>query len=94
MSEVKQPQDHKTKPHPYVWTAEDGRTVTLTPFKRLPAGVLEDIDGVSEIKATFMLLRAATSEDDYAIVREQPLEDLEDLSSEWMKASGVELPES
>jgi hypothetical protein len=93
-TDVKQPADHKAKAEPYVWTSGDGVTVTLKPFKKLPAGVLEDIDGMSEIKSTFALLKAATSEADYQTIRGIALDELEDLQAEWMKASGVELPES
>lgn len=94
-TDAKQPEDHKkSKDEPYVWKSDDGTTISLKPFKRLPAGLLEDIEDMGEIKGTFTMLRAATSDSDYQVLRAMPMDDLEDLQAGWMKASGVDLPES
>jgi hypothetical protein len=91
---VTTPQDHKAKAEPYIWTAPDGRTITLSPFNSLPAGVFRKARSLSEMEMTFVVLEAATDEAGLEVLDEQPLESLEDIFTGWAAAGGVTLPES
>lgn len=94
MAEIKQPEDRKPKSEPFVWTSPDGRTVTLQPFDRVPAGVFRKMRGLDEMQLTFGLLEAATDDEGLSVVDDLPLGDLDQLFDAWTQAAGVEIPQS
>lgn len=91
----KKPQDHKSPTEPsYVWTAPDGRKVTLKNFDRLPSGVFRKARGLSEIDSTFALIEAATDDAGLLVIDDLPIGELEHLFAEWTEASGTTAPQS
>jgi hypothetical protein len=97
-TEVKQPEDHKapTVPaEPFVWTAPDGKTVTLKPFTSLPVGIFRKARAEGdEMNQTFALLEAATDEAGLEVIDNLQIGDLNTVFEDWAAASGVEAPES
>lgn len=90
----KQPEDHKAKIEPFVWTAPDGREVTLTPFNKLPFGLFRKSRNASDEERTYMLLEAATDDAGLAVIDALPMDEVDEVFNGWAKSSGVELPES
>jgi hypothetical protein len=70
------------------------KTVSLTPFDRLPAGVFRKARKMGEMDMTFSLIEAATDEAGLEVVDAMPLPDLNDLFLAWSEASGADLPSS
>lgn len=91
---IRQPEDHKGKSEPYVWTAPDGRTVTLKAFDRIPAGVFRKARTGDELEQTFSIIEAATDEAGLEVVDDLPVGDLDQLFNAWSKATGVDAGES
>ena len=89
-----EPQDHKAKVEPYIWTAPDGRKVTLQPFDRIPAGVFRKARSGDELEQTFSLIEAATDEAGLEVVDDLPVGDLDQLFTAWSEAAGVDSGES
>ena len=95
MSEIKQPQDHKTSAsEPFAWKAPNGKKVVLTPFGRLPAGVFRKARSLNELEQTFTLIEAGTDEAGLEVIDNLALEDLNLLFEGWAKDSGIEIPQS
>lgn len=91
----KQPEDHKSKADDaFVWTAPDGRQVTLKQFRKLPFGLFRKSRDKSDEERTYMLIEAATDEAGLAVVDELAMDQVDGLFEDWAKSSGVELPES
>lgn len=91
----KQPEDHKPKAvEPFVWTAPNGQTVTLKPFKKLPFGLFRKSRDKSDEERTYLLIEAATDEAGLAVVDELAMDEVDGLFEDWGEASGVEVPES
>ena len=90
-----QPQDHK-KPAdtPFVWTAPNGKKVTLKPFDRIPAGVFRKFKDENDMQQAFALLEACTDAKGLAVIDDLPFGDLESLFAEWAEAAGVTPGES
>lgn len=91
---AKKPEDHKKKTEPFVWTAPDGRTVTLKTFSKLPFGLFRNSRNASDEERTYLMLEYATDADGLAVIDEQDADLIDDLFDQWAEASGVELPQS
>lgn len=90
----KQPEDHKPKAEPFVWTAPSGETVTLKSFKKLPFGLFRTSRDKSDEERTYLMIEAATDEAGLAVVDALAMDEVDGLFNEWAEASGVELPQS
>lgn len=107
MSDIKQPEDHKTKPKPYSFKGEGGKSYTL-PFASkgaasVPGQVTRDAimdrdDETAQMRLGFALLEACgASEAALAAVYAKPTSEMIDLLGEWMQhgdGEGAELPQS
>jgi hypothetical protein len=95
-TEVTQPEDHKpAADEPFVWTAPDGKTVTLKPFSKLPVGIFRKARAEGdEMNQTFALLEAATDDAGLEVIDNLPIGDLNTVFEDWAAASGVDAPES
>lgn len=91
---IRQPEDHKRAQEPYVWTAPDGRKVTLKPFDRIPAGVFRKARTGDELEQTFSIIEAATDAAGLEVVDDLPVGDLDQLFNAWSAAAGVDAGES
>lgn len=78
----------------FEWTTEDGRTVSLVPFDRLPSGVFRKARRGSELDMTFDLIEAGADEDTLAVLDDLPVPALNELFSAWTDAAGTDLPKS
>jgi hypothetical protein len=91
----KQPEDHKPKvEEPFIWTAPNGKKVTLKRIGQLPFGVVRKSRHMGDEDRIMFMLESAVDEAGLAVLDELPGDDTETLWQEWAEASGVEVPQS
>lgn len=78
----------------FVYTTSDGKTVSLLPFDRIPAGVFRKARKSNEMDMTFSIIEAGADEASLAVIDEMPLPALNDLFTAWSEAVGADLPNS
>lgn len=91
---AKKPQDHKSKPKPYVHTLEDGRTVRFKPFSQVPFGLFRSVRNMDEVDVIFAFVDWACSKKDQDLLDELPAEEVHEAIAAWQADSEVSAGES
>jgi hypothetical protein len=86
----KQPEDHKTKAEPFIWTTPKGRKVKFHPYNRLPFALFAKARNAPELESIFLFLEEALSDKDLAVITDDcEIEDINEAIASWQKAAGV-----
>lgn len=107
MSDIKQPQDRKTKPTPFTFNGPDGKTHRL-PFASEGAGkvsgrftrdaLLAQDDDAAQVRLGFALLEAFEIDDDtLSAIYDRPANETIQILGDWMQhgdGAGASLPKS